>query len=151
MPDTMDWLVVGDFNLYRNPQDRNKPMEDYTEMMLFNGAICALGLVELPLKDQGYTWNNKQQPPLLLECLDWFFTSSSWTTVNPNTMVATLTMETSDHVHCLISISTYIPRGYIFRFENFLLQREEFIQQVQLGWSSPYLMLLRILLLSLRT
>jgi hypothetical protein len=121
----MDWLVVGDFNLYRNPQDRNKPMEDYTEMMLFNGAIRALGLVELPLKDQGYTWNNKQQPPLLLECLDWFFTSSSWTTVNPNTMVATLTMETYYHVPCLIYTTTNIPRGYIFRFENYWLELED--------------------------
>jgi hypothetical protein len=44
MPDIVDWLVVGDINLYRNPQDRNKPGADYTKMMLFNKAIIALGL-----------------------------------------------------------------------------------------------------------
>ena len=36
------------------------------------------------------------------------------------------------------TITTDIPRGYLFRFENYWLQLEDFIQQVQLGWSSPY-------------
>ena len=75
MPDDIDWLIVGDFDLYRNPKDRNKPGADYAEMMLFNDAISRLGLVELPLKGKRYTWTNKQQSPLL-ERLDWFFTST---------------------------------------------------------------------------
>lgn len=33
MPDTIDWLVVGDFNLYRNPDDRNKPTADYADTL----------------------------------------------------------------------------------------------------------------------
>jgi hypothetical protein len=28
MPDDFDWLVVGDFNLYRKPEDRNKARGD---------------------------------------------------------------------------------------------------------------------------
>lgn len=31
MPSDIDWLIVGDFNLYRNPEDRNKPRADYNE------------------------------------------------------------------------------------------------------------------------
>jgi endonuclease/exonuclease/phosphatase family metal-dependent hydrolase len=79
-----------------------------------------LELVELPLKGQHFTWTNKQHPPLL-ERLDWFFTSASWTTAYPNTSVSTQTMDTSDHIPCLISISTDIPKGHIFCFENFWL------------------------------
>jgi exonuclease III len=74
MPDIFDWLIVGDFNLYRNPEDRNKDGADYAEMLLFNEAISKLGLVELPLKGKRFTWSNKQLSPLL-ERLDWFFTS----------------------------------------------------------------------------
>lgn len=106
-------------------------------MLLFNEAISALGLVELPLKGQRYTWTNKQHPPLL-ERLDWFFTSSSWTTCYPNTVVTALAMETLDHVPCLVIVSTDIPKGNILRFENFWLQREDFIAQVQSGWVLPY-------------
>ena len=31
MPNTVNWLIVGDFNLYRNPDDRNKPGDDHLE------------------------------------------------------------------------------------------------------------------------
>lgn len=63
MPDHVDWLIVGDFNLYRSPADRNKEGADYTEMFMFNQAISALGLIELPLKGKRFTWSNKQYPP----------------------------------------------------------------------------------------
>lgn len=76
MLDSIDWLVVGDFNLYRNLEDRNKPNADYAEMLLFNDAISYLGLIELPLKGRQYTWTNKQLPTVL-ERLDWFFTSAN--------------------------------------------------------------------------
>ena len=65
MPNTVNWLVVGDFNLYRSPNHRNKPGDDHLEMYLFNEAISALGLFELPLKGRRYTWSNKQFPPLM--------------------------------------------------------------------------------------
>lgn len=64
MPDEVDWLIVGDFNLYRIPQDRNRPGGNVADMLLFNGAISALGVVEIPLYGRKYTWTNKQQPHL---------------------------------------------------------------------------------------
>jgi len=65
MPEFTNWLLVGDFNLYKSPADRNKPGGDNTEMYLFNEAISALGLIELPLKGRRFTWTNKQLSPLL--------------------------------------------------------------------------------------
>jgi len=103
---------------------------------MFNAAISALGLVEIPLKGQRFTWSNKQHPPLL-ERLDWFFTSPSWTISYPNTNASTLIMETSDHVPCLINISTQIPKRHIFRFKNYWLQHDDFMNQVHLGWYTP--------------
>lgn len=49
----------------RSPNDRNRPGGDTTEMLLFNEAISALGVLELPLFGRHYTWTNKQHPPLL--------------------------------------------------------------------------------------
>lgn len=42
MPDSVNWLIVGDFNLYRNPEDRNRSGADFSEMLLFNEAISLL-------------------------------------------------------------------------------------------------------------
>ena len=92
-PEEVDWHLVGDFNLMRCPANRNKPGGDITQMVMFNEAISALGLVELPLLGRQCTWSNKQFE-LLLVCLDWFFTSNSWTLSYPHTSVwkAILTM-----------------------------------------------------------
>jgi hypothetical protein len=85
MPDDREWLVIGDFNLIRRPEDRNKEGGDTNEMFLFNEAINTLGLTKLPLHGRRFTWTNKQ--PSLLERLDWFFTSHAWTTNYPGTIV----------------------------------------------------------------
>jgi hypothetical protein len=73
-PDDENWLLVGDFNLIRSPQDRNKEGGNVNEMLLFNEAISKLGLVDINLKGRKYTWSNMQNSPLL-QRLDWFFSS----------------------------------------------------------------------------
>jgi mannosylglycoprotein endo-beta-mannosidase len=118
MPIDTKWLIVGDFNLMRSPDNRNKHGGNLQEMFAFNEAISKLRLVELPLKGCKFTWTNKQHSPLL-ERLDWFFTSNAWTTAMPNTIVSALSRDTSDHTPCVISASTKVPRPQIFRFENF--------------------------------
>jgi hypothetical protein len=50
IPPEENCLLVGDFNLLRSPQDRNKPGGNINEMLLFNEAISNAGLVEIPLK-----------------------------------------------------------------------------------------------------
>lgn len=55
MPHDVEWLIVGDFNLYRKPKDRNRPGANIADMFLFNSAISALGLVEIPLHGRRFT------------------------------------------------------------------------------------------------
>lgn len=66
------WLIVGDFNLLRKLEDRNKPGGDVNEMLIFNDAISSLGLIKLPLYGRKFNWTNEQPAPLL-ERLDSFF------------------------------------------------------------------------------
>jgi hypothetical protein len=136
MPDNMDWLILGDFNFIRKPPDRNKPGGDINGMLILNEAISNLGLVEIPLKGRKFTWSNMQQSPLL-ERLDWFFSYSSWTSSYPSTLVFPLVKPTSDHVPCVISIGTTIPKTKIFRFENYWLQYTDFKKIVENSWKIP--------------
>lgn len=131
MPDDQEWLIVGDFNLLRKPEDRNRPGGNASEMLLFNEAISSLGLVEIPLHGRKFTWTNKQHPPLL-ERLDWFFSSNAWTLSYPHAIAKALVMETSDHWPCVIEIKTSIPKGKVFRFENYWMEHESFSQWLQL-------------------
>ena len=78
IPANEDWLLLGDFNYICSPDNRNKPGGSISDMITFNDFIRTQSLVELPIKGRTYTWSNMQQDPLL-EQLDWFFTSCSWT------------------------------------------------------------------------
>ena len=130
MPDNVDWIILGDFNFIRSREDRNKPGGNVNDMLTFNEAINNLGLVELPLKGRKFTWSNMQQDPLL-ERLDWFFISASWTITYPFTFVSPLSKPTSDHIPNVINIESSIPKERVFRFENFWLQHSDFKDVVQ--------------------
>jgi hypothetical protein len=49
--------------------------------------------------------SNMQNDPLL-ERIDWFFTSSSWTVSYPSTFVYPVVKPTSEHLPCVIAIGT---------------------------------------------
>lgn len=129
-----NWLILGDFNFYRSVDNRNKPGANMNDILIFNDIISHLGLLELPLKGTSFTWSNMQDNPLLQQ-LDWFFTSPSWTLAFSNTDVQALTRSTSDHVPCVVKISTKIPKSSIFRFENYWVQLEGFFEVVQSVWA----------------
>ena len=120
MPDEVDWMLLGDFNLLRKPEDRNRDGGNLNEMLLFNEAISSLGLNEIVLQGRKFTCTNMQTPPLL-EKLDWVFTSSSWNISFPTTSARALDMVPSDHTPYIVSISTVIPKSKVFRFENYWL------------------------------
>lgn len=46
-------------------------------------------------------------------------------------------MQSFDHTPCIIHINTSIPKARIFRFENYWMEHEHFLQMVQHGWSVP--------------
>ena len=127
------WLLLGDFNFLRSVDNRNLPGGDINDMFIFNEVIGHLGLLELPIKGRSYTWSNMQDIPLL-EQLDWFFTSVDWITDYPMTEVLPLARTASDHIPCLVSIKTTIPKSNLFRFENYWLELEGFMECVESSW-----------------
>ena len=132
--DSVNWIFLGDFNFYRSLSNRNRLGGNLADTLIFNDAIGHLGLVELPLKGRDFTWSNMQSEPLL-EQLDWFFTSPNWTIDFPNTEVLPMAKITSDHIPCKIIISTNIPRANLFRFENFWVEQDDFLDTVLDCWN----------------
>lgn len=130
-----DWILAGDFNMYRSIDDRNKPGGDAGEMQMFNSLISDLELVEIPFSGRTYTWSNMQLEPLLIK-LDWVFCNSSWSFKYPATSVQPLLKPISDHVPYVISFGSSIPRSSMFRFENHWAEHPDFMKIVELHWNS---------------
>jgi hypothetical protein len=73
----------------------------------------------------------------LLEQLDWFFTTTEWTSTFPNTMVKPLAKPVSDHAPCLVCIETSIPKSKLFRFENYWPLHPGIKETVKNLWNKP--------------
>ena len=129
IPSSEDWLFVGDFNFIREPENLNKPGGSMNDMNAFNDFIRCQSLIELPIKGRSFTWSNMQMDALL-EQLDWFFTSSNWTQSYPETLVKPLGRPVSNHIPCVITIETNIPKSKLFRFESFWVQHTGFMKVV---------------------
>lgn len=134
IPNGEDWLLIGDFNYIRAPDNRNKAGGNVNDMLVFNDFIRSHSLVELPIKGKTYTWSNMQQNPLL-EQLDWHFTSLNWSQSFPNTTVMPLGKPVSDHAPCYVSIDSSIPKTKVFRFEDFWICHPGFFEIVEKSWN----------------
>jgi hypothetical protein len=53
----------------------------------------------------------------------------------PGSSVTTLSRDISDHMSCLVSITTDVPKAKVFRFENYWLLHDDFMQVMNLGWN----------------
>jgi hypothetical protein len=130
------WMFMGDFNFYGYAENRNRSGGNFNDSLVFNNIISHLGLVEIPINGRSFTWSNMQSSPLL-EQLDWVFTSHSWTSEFPLTMVLPLAKTTSNHLPCKIQIGTNIPKANISRFENYWLSHPSCFELIKIAWSTP--------------
>lgn len=109
------WILVGDFNFTRTPENRNKP----------RGSACDM-------------ISNMQDDPLL-ENFDWVFTSPTWQLYYPGTSVKPLPRPISDHIPYVVRMDSHIPKANIFRFENYWADFPGFFYIVDLHWhSNPF-------------
>ena len=71
----------------------------------------------------------------LHEQIDWFFTSVAWTSDHPNTLVIPLARIASDHVSCVVTIATCIPKAKVFCFGNYWIDLPSFTGCVSQVWN----------------
>ena len=72
----------------------------------------------------------------LLVKLDWVFTSSSWTLSFPATFVQPLSKPLSVHIPFVLHIGSKIPKSNMFRFDNFWVDHQGFMDTVGLHWNN---------------
>jgi hypothetical protein len=76
IPSYENYMMAGDFNLIRSPQDCNRLGGNINEMLLFNETISHLGLVDIPLKGKKSTLGVTCRT---LPCfIDWIGSSLPW-------------------------------------------------------------------------
>lgn len=71
------WCVGGDFNVIRFPSERSGAEHFTPGMIDFSDFIFSLGLMDIPLEGEKFTWSNNRETPAMSR-IDRFLYSGEW-------------------------------------------------------------------------
>ncbi|XP_035542866.1 uncharacterized protein LOC118345331, partial [Juglans regia] len=136
--DSQPWIVVGDFNVIRNDQERRggRP-RPFSAMEAFNKFIDTAGLSELRFEGNQFSWcNNQQGSARRWARLDRTLTSVECITMFPEAYMQYLPRTTSDHAPILIKLEAEsVSYGYpAFKFHQTWVTHDSFLDCVANAW-----------------
>jgi len=130
-------MVGGDFNIIRNPSEKNNDRYNSRWPLLFNACIETLNLRELELSGRKFTWANSAEHPTF-ERLDRILVSTDWEQKFSLSTVEALTREISDHTPLLLDTNQASHRGNtpLFKFELGWLAKDGFFDLITNVWKA---------------
>ncbi|KAK9689166.1 hypothetical protein RND81_09G040100 [Saponaria officinalis] len=137
----LGWLVIGDFNVVRNIEDKiGKHPPTFWEMLDFNACVGQCNLDELPSHGGPFTWTNNQDGvDRGWSRLDWAFVNPLWVLLFPNAMVNILPPGSSDHSPLMVTIGVHLTFPKVFKFLNCWIEHPNFYDVVSSAWSGHVL------------
>ena len=112
------WLILGDFNLIYQAEDKNNSNLNRHLMASFKAVIDDLNLKEIGLNGRHFTWSNEQDNPTLTR-IDKLFCTLDWELTFPTCFLHSLPSLMSDHTPLLLQGELEHCHNRTFRFENF--------------------------------
>lgn len=124
------WLVIGDFNLILQAQDKSNNNLNRRLMGMFRNLVNVLELKELSLQGRRFTWSNNTTQTRI----DRAFCTAEWELILPNCLLSAISSVVSDHSPLLLVgfASGKCYRG--FRFEVFWPKLAGYAKVVQEAW-----------------
>jgi hypothetical protein len=129
-------LIWGDFNLIYQAEDKNNGRLNRRLMRTFRQFLDDMELQELHLKGRRCTWSNERECPTLVR-LDRVFVSEDWVSDFPDHDLSALASECSDHTPLLLRTDCSLPHLKRFRFENYWVKCDGYLQVVEEAWNAP--------------
>lgn len=135
--ESLPLMVGGDFNIIRNPSEKNNDRYNSRWPLLFNACIETLNLRELELSGRKFTWANSAEHPTF-ERLDRILVSTDWEQKFPLSTVEALTREISDHTPLLLDTNQASHKGNtpLFKFELGWLAKDGFFDLITNVWKA---------------
>jgi hypothetical protein len=127
--ENLPYLVGGDFNIMRKPEDKSCGVFDTKWPSLFNAVIESLDLREIVMAGRQFTWAGAGDNPTY-EKLDRVLASTEWELNSPLAKVEARDRNISDHTPLVVSTgaSTHQSGSRPFRFERGWLLKEGFLR-----------------------
>jgi exonuclease III len=135
--ENLPFIIGGDFNIMRKPEDKSSGDFDNKWPSLFNAVIKSLDLREIVMTGRQYTWAGSGDN-LTYEKLDRVLVSTEWENNFSLAMVEATDRNISDHTPLVMptGASTHQYGTRPFRFERGWLLKEGFYDMVANIWRS---------------
>jgi hypothetical protein len=129
--ESLPYMIGGDFNIMRSPEDKSSGDFDPKWPNLFNVVIESLDLKEIMMSGRQYTWAGPGDNPTF-EKLDRVLVSTEFEIMFPLSTVETRDRNISDHTPLVLNTgaSTHFTQNRPFKFERGWLIREGFYDMV---------------------
>ena len=136
--ESLPYLIGGDFNIMRRPEDKSSGVFDFKWPNLFNTVIESLDLKEIiVMSGRQFTWAGPGDNPIF-EKLDRVLVSTDWEDKFPLSTVEPRDRDISDHTPLILNTgaSTHHSVQRPFKFERGWLIRDGFYDMVVSVWQS---------------
>lgn len=134
------WMILGDFNQPLNPEDSSTGGTRISGgMEEFRDCMYSSHLADLSFCGHHYTWWNKQEANPIARKLDRLLVNDNWLADFPLSYGEFQDPAFSDHCPTCVHLGGQLVRKQRpFKFSNFLLDNEHFLELVADFWSSTY-------------
>ncbi|KAG5622396.1 hypothetical protein H5410_007614 [Solanum commersonii] len=129
------WAVCGDFNVTRYISEKKNCSIRTRGMREFSDFIKDMNLVDLQLENAYYTWFKGDQQKTASR-IDRILISDEWDDNFGNLKQLPLQSLSSDHIPIALLGGSWKKNKNYFKFENWWLEIEGFIDRVKNWWSS---------------
>jgi len=135
--ESLPYIIGGDFNIMRRPEDKSSGVFDAKWPNLFNAVIESLDLKEIVMSGHQYTWAGPRDN-LTFEKLDRVLVSTDWEYKFPLSTVEPRDRDISDHTPLVLNTgaSTHSANQRPFKFERRWLIMDGFYDMVVNIWQS---------------
>ena len=135
--ESLPYLIRGDFNIMRGPEDKSSGEFNFKWPNLFNAVIESLDLKEIVMSGRQFTWAGPGDDPTF-EKLDRVLVSTEWEIRYPLSTVEPRDRNISDHTPLILNTraSTHHTDQRPFKFERGWLIRDGFYDMVANIWQS---------------
>ena len=129
------WCVGGDFNVIRDPMERNRASRFNHSMRRFSQVTDELELKDFPMQGGLFTWRGGPNNGRMAR-LDRFLITEEWECQFGKVIQSILPRPISDHAPILLEGGTWLNGPSPFRFENMWLKVEGFKELIRDWWQS---------------
>jgi len=132
---------MGDMNELMNANEKcGSGKADIRRINMFCDYVKQCGFLDLGYSGPAYTWTNKRfSTTPTFQRLDRCLANAEWCMAYPRTTVYHLPMRRSDHAPILTMLdSTRHHNNKIFRFKNWWLMEQDYMQVAKESWMKSY-------------